>query len=72
MNGRWEVIRHADGSVGVLVVPYLPWTCTVPSSVVRLTRWAERAGELELADALVAEAVRMIERGVIELDDGGL
>ncbi|MGZ9829511.1 hypothetical protein ACXYTP_21585 [Tsukamurella ocularis] len=72
MNGRWEVVRHADGSVGVVVVPYRPWVCTVPSSVVRLTRWAERAGEWALASVLADEAVAMIERGVVGLDDDGL
>ncbi|CAM3727672.1 hypothetical protein TSOC111612_11470 [Tsukamurella ocularis] len=66
------MIRHADGSVGVVVTPYRRWTCTVPTSLVRLTRWAERAGEHELADKLAAEAVVMIERGVTELDDDGL
>lgn len=60
---RWEVIRHLDGSVGVVVVPYMRWTCTVPSSVVRLTRWAEKAGEWELAEALTAELVHMAEHG---------
>lgn len=69
---RWEVVRHTEGSIGVLVVPYQRWVCTVPSSVVRLTRWAERAGEVELADRLADEAVAMIERGVHGLDDGEL
>ncbi|KXP13915.1 hypothetical protein [Tsukamurella pseudospumae] len=60
---RWEVVRRPDGSVGVVVTPYMRWTCTVPRSVALLRTWAQRAGETELAEALGDELVHMAENG---------